>query len=123
MTNNINNLGFNAINFNGKGEKPKNDAPPVCDCHECREIDAEAASALDAMGRAQVGKPYKFDPKNVEDDVKEFEEEYYNAKIQCDLRDVVGEYEQALIDAGVEPTSAYEKAEIFRACLESTQNV
>lgn len=124
MSNNINNLnGFNAINFNGKNKSEKEEAPK-CDCPDCIQTEASAMEALGNVGKAMALKgAYKFDPKNVEKDIKEFQNEYYDAVVRRDLRDVADEYEQSLIASGIEPTSAYEKAEIFRACLEHNKNV
>ncbi len=75
MSNNINNLnGFNAINFNGK-QKPEKEEAQKCECKDCIETEASAMEALENAGRAQLAfkGPYKFDPKNVEADIAEFQ--------------------------------------------------
>ncbi len=74
MSNNINNLkGFNAINFNGK-QKPEKEEAAKCECPDCIETEASAMDALGNIGKAMTFKgSYKFDPKNVEADVAEFQ--------------------------------------------------
>lgn len=75
MSNNINNLnGFNAINFNGKN-KPEKEEAPKCECPDCIETEASAMDALGSIGKAMAFKgSYKFNPKNVEADVREFQD-------------------------------------------------
>ncbi len=81
MSNNINNLnGFNAINFNGKN-KPEKEEAPKCECKDCIETEASAMDALGNIGKAMAFKgSYKFDPKNVETDVREFQDAALDAE-------------------------------------------
>ena len=73
MSNNINNLGFNAINFNGKSKIEKE--APKCECLECKTAEGSAMEALESAGRAQLAfkGAYEFDAKKVEADVMEFQ--------------------------------------------------
>ncbi|MCX4274155.1 MAG: hypothetical protein OSJ27_00045 [Candidatus Gastranaerophilales bacterium] len=81
MSNNINNLnGFNAINFTGKS-KPEKEEAQKCECPDCIPTEASAMEALENVGRAMAFKgAYKFDPKNVEADVREFQEAALDAE-------------------------------------------
>ncbi len=73
MSNNINNLGFNAVNFNGKSKVEK--GAPKCEGSECKSAEASAMEALESAGRAQLAfqGAYEFDAKKVEADVMEFQ--------------------------------------------------
>ena len=73
MSNNINNLGFNAVNFNGKSKVEKE--APKCECPECKQTEGSAMEALESAGRAQLAfkGAYEFDAKKVEADVMEFQ--------------------------------------------------
>lgn len=84
MSNNINNLnGFNAINFNGK-KKPGKEEAPKCECPECIETEGSALEALGNVGKAMAFKgTYKFDPKNVEADVAEFQDVALDAEFEA----------------------------------------
>lgn len=73
MSNNINNLGFNAVNFSGKSKIEKE--APKCEGPECKQAEGSAMQALESAGRAQLAfqGAYEFDANNVRSDVKEFE--------------------------------------------------
>ena len=65
MSNNINNLGFNAVNFNGKSKVEKE--APKCECPECKQTEGSAMEALESAGRAQLAfkGAYEFDAKKL----------------------------------------------------------
>ena len=73
MSNNINNLGFNAVNFNGKNKMEK--GAPKAEAVECKQAEGSAMEALESAGRAQVAfkGAYEFDASKVKADVMEFE--------------------------------------------------
>lgn len=73
MSNNINNLGFNAVNFSSKNKLEKE--APKCECLECKQAEGSAMEALESAGRAQLAfkGTYEFDAKKVEADVMEFQ--------------------------------------------------
>ena len=122
MSNNINNFGFNPVNFGNRPEKAKNEEEaPKCDCTECRECDTEAAKALDAINRTLVKSPYRFDPKKVEQDVQEFMylydeglEEYID---ECLVNNFAGNCYTELINQGVSPDRAGELAYTAANCF------
>lgn len=114
MNNNINNLRFNTVNFGSKGEKTEAEENiSCCDCPECKGTEASADMALDAIGRAQVKGPYVFNPENVKNDVKEFQEAFFNAETEYEITELASDYYAELIGNGVEPTVAQEKAQLF----------
>jgi len=74
MSNNINKLGFNAVNFNGKNKTGKDEVQSP-KCPECKAAEGSAMEALESAGRAQLAfqGAYEFDAKKVEADVREFQ--------------------------------------------------
>ncbi len=123
MNNNINNFGFNPVNFGNRPEKAKNEDNNAaeCNCPKCRECDAKAADALAAINKTLVKTPYNFDPKNVEQDVQEFMD-LYNEGLEkccdeCLINNFAGNYYQELINNGESPERAGELAYIAASCL------
>lgn len=115
MNNNINNLRFNAVSFSGRGEKSEAEETPLnCDCLECKETEANAADALDAVGRAQVKGAYKFDPENIKNDLEEFDKGYTQALLDIFRQGVYNE----LVNNGEDPDAAWEKADIAARCFD-----
>lgn len=81
---------------------------------------SSAAIAGKAMVKTTAPKSkgeYQFDSKNVEDDVKYFQEQFDIAY------DAIVDYKKGLIEQGYEETAAQEKAAQFAACLIANQNV
>lgn len=110
-------MGFNPVNFGKKNDIAEKTLQETfeCDCPECRQTDAEAATALDALGRAQVNgiKPYVFNPKNVAKDLEEF-----GSMIdECMVIAFREGYYKSLINEGEDPDLAWKKADVAAHCF------
>lgn len=121
------NFGVNASKYTQdvtRTEKPcAHKGCPSCDEDAPKERmdlnrDPASVSGRSLVKTQSAGKKgeYVFDPKRVEDDLKEFQALWL-------VKQSADEYKQNLIDNGYEETAAQEKAAVFAACLLSVQNV
>ncbi len=118
----VNPHGYTNENISKKASQP---AQSSCHGEEVKkpEIDLgkdpNAISGKTLVRTSNVGrKPegYEFDPKKVEEDVREFQA-YYAVK------DTMDEYKKDLVKNGYDPVAADEKAMMFADCLLSNENV
>ncbi len=115
-------IGVNQHSYDFNSKKAQNDSKNISDETLNNNEPSKILNSLDAMSVYNQGKintkkagkaegEYKFDPKNVSDDVKDFQETFDIVK------DVSSEYMQALINKGYEPSAAMEKAGQFASLL------
>ena len=126
MTDISGNFGVNSHSFDKAKPKDANVKPEAAhtkkDTNAPIDLDkSPAALSGKAMvktnsAKARENAEYKFDPKKVEEDIREFQAFYA-------VKDVMEDYKQDLIKKGYDETAADDKAQMFAMCLLSNQNV
>jgi len=122
MTDITGNFGVNTHSYTSENIGKKASQPANGSCHgeevKKPEInldnDPNAISGKTLVKSSTVGKKassdYQFDPKNIENDVREFQA--YQAAAE-----VAEDYEKELIEKGCDPNIAANKKEAFLSCL------